>query len=126
MRLLLDTHVVLWQLSGTRELGEGAQEAIARAHRLLFSVVSFAEVGIKVAVGKLCIDGDLHGHVEASGVRILGLTPAHGLAVAGLPVHHRDPFDRLLIAQAVAEDLTMVTADPRFRSYDVPVVDALT
>jgi PIN domain nuclease of toxin-antitoxin system len=126
MRLLLDTHIVLWQLSGTRELGDRTKGIIADASRLLFSVVSFAEVGIKAAVGKLSVTGDLHGHVIASGVGVLGLTPSHGLAVAGLPVHHRDPFDRLLIAQAKADGLTVVTADPRFRSYDVPVVDALT
>ena len=82
MRLLLDTHVVLWQLSGERELSQSA------------------------------------------GVRSLGLAAAHGLAVAQLPTHHRDPFDRLLIAQAMTEGLTLVTADPNFAAYDLPIVAA--
>ncbi|RBY82988.1 type II toxin-antitoxin system VapC family toxin [Geodermatophilus sp. TF02-6] len=125
MRLLLDTYVVLWQASGLRRLGASAQQAIADVSRLLVSVVSFAEVGVKATVGELSLDRDLHAHVVTSGARILPLAPAHGLAVAELPLHHRDPFDRLLIAQAIAEDLTVVTADPRFRAYGVLVVDAL-
>lgn len=124
MKLLLDTHVVLWQLSGDRELSAPAQDAIAGADGLLFSVVSFAEVGIKMSVGKLETPDDLQARVADSGVRTLGLTPAHGLAVSGLPVHHRDPFDRLIIAQAMVERLTVVTADPRFTAYGIQVVEA--
>jgi PIN domain nuclease of toxin-antitoxin system len=79
---------------------------------------------VKSAIGKLTVPGDLREHVVESGMRILGLTPAHGLGVADLPLHHRDPFDRLLIAQARQEGLTVVTADRRFAEYDVPVIDA--
>lgn len=61
-----------------------------------------------------------------AGPRVLGLTPAHGLSVAALPLHHRDPFDRLLIAPASSEDLTLVTADERIAAYDVPTLDPLT
>jgi PIN domain nuclease of toxin-antitoxin system len=124
MRLLLDTHVVLWQLSGSRPLGEHALGAIERASELSISVVSFAEMGIKVAVGKLRVPDGIYEAVLGSGLQIVGLAPRHGLAVAGLPVHHRDPFDRLLIAQAIQEGLTLVTADLRFRQYEVPVIDA--
>ena len=124
MRLLLDTHVVLWQLSGERELSDSAREGIATADDLLFSVVSFAEVGIKAAVGKLDVPDDLSARVADSGVRTLGLSPMHGLAVARLPVHHRDPFDRLIIAQATIEHLTIVTADTRFLAYDIEVLQA--
>ncbi len=124
MRLLLDTHVVLWQLSGERTLAAPAQEAIAAADDLLFSVVSFAEIGIKAAVGKLAIEGDLAARIADSGVRTLGLSPAHGLAVSHLPVHHRDPFDRLIIAQATTERLAVVTADARFQDYDIRVLEA--
>ena len=124
MRLLLDTHVVLWQLSGERELSQSAIAAIAAADDLLFSVVSFAEIGIKAAVGKLVVPPDLKAKITDAGVRSLALAAAHGLAVAQLPTHHRDPFDRLLIAQAMTEGLTLVTADPNFAPYDVPIVAA--
>lgn len=124
MRLLLDTHIVLWQFSATRTLGPRAEEAIKQASELSFSVVSFAEIGVKVAIGKLAVADGLYEEVLRSGLQILGLAPEHGLAVAALPLHHRDPFDRLLIAQAVHEGLTLVTADPRIAQYDIPVIDA--
>jgi PIN domain nuclease of toxin-antitoxin system len=124
VRLLLDTHILLWELAGTRSVGPLAQDAIAHASELTFSVVSFAEIGIKAAVGKLMIPDDLREAVEHSGVRILSLAPDHALAVADLPLHHRDPFDRLLISQARCEGLTVVTADARFADYEVKLVDA--
>jgi PIN domain nuclease of toxin-antitoxin system len=126
VRLLLDTHVVLWQLSGARRLGAHAEAAIAAADELVFSVVSYAEIGIKAAIGKLTVPGDLHAHVLGTGVRLLALSAEHGLAAAELPLHHRDPFDRLLVAQARLDGLTLLTADPRLRAYDVPVLDALS
>jgi PIN domain nuclease of toxin-antitoxin system len=124
VRLLLDTHVVLWQLSGERELSASARDAIAAADDLLFSVVSFAEVGIRASVGKLDVPDDLKARIAVSGVRTLGLSSAHGLAVSELPVHHRDPFDRLIIAQAMIEGLTVVTADARFRAYGIQLLEA--
>ena len=126
MRLLLDTDVVLWQLAGTRELGPRAREAIEEATELAFSVVSFAEIGVKAAVGKLVVPDELHSRIVGTGVRIIGLAADHGLAVAHLPLHHRDPFDRLLIAQAQQERLTLVTADERIAAYDVATLDPLT
>lgn len=126
MRLLLDTHVVLWQLSGVRSLGLRARETIAAAGELAFSVVSFAEIGMKAAIGKLVVPPDLNAHIAGTGVRVLGLSAEHGLAVASLPLHHRDPFDRLLIAQARREGFTLVTADARIHAYDVALLDALT
>jgi PIN domain nuclease of toxin-antitoxin system len=125
VRLLLDTHVMLWQLSGARSLGVRARELIGEATELAFSVVSFAEIGVKAAVGKLEVPGDLHGHVLETGVHVLSLSADHGLAVASLPLHHRDPFDRLLIAQARQDGLTLVTADTRIHAYDVAMVDPL-
>ena len=124
MRLLLDTHVILWQLEGSRPLGHDAEEAVIAASELAFSVVSFAEIGVKVAIGKLLVPADIHDRILDMGVRILNLAPEHGLGVASLPLHHRDPFDRLLIAQARAEGLTIVTADARITAYDVPTVAA--
>ncbi len=124
MRLLLDTHVVLWQLEGTRTVGPRAQRAIEQATELLFSVVSFAEIGVKAAVGKLTVPDDLREHIVESGLRMLGLTADHGLAVARLPLHHRDPFDRLLVAQARTDDLTLLTADARIAEYEVTLISA--
>lgn len=124
MRLLLDTHVVLWQFAGTRPLGPQAERALASATELRMSVVSFAEIGIKASVGKLTVPAGLHDHVTATGVRVLGLSGAHGLRVADLPLHHRDPFDRLLIAQALEDDLVLMTADDRIRAYGVKTLDA--
>jgi PIN domain nuclease of toxin-antitoxin system len=124
VRLLLDTHVVIWQQEGRLDrIGEGT-EAIKTADELLVSVISFAEIGIKAATGKLRMPASLRQSVLDSGARILGLAPEHGLGVAQLPLHHRDPFDRLLISQARSEGLTIVTADPRFEAYDVPLVMA--
>lgn len=124
MRLLLDTHVVLWELAGTRRVSPAAQEALEQATEVLFSVVSFAEIGVKAAIGKLSVPRDLREHVLGSGVQVLRLDADHGLAVADLPIHHRDPFDRLLIAQARSQRLTIISADRRFAAYDVPLVDA--
>jgi PIN domain nuclease of toxin-antitoxin system len=90
----------------------------------LFSAVSFAEIGVKVAAGKLVVPARLTQLVETSGLRVLNLSAAHGLAVAELPMHHRDPFDRLLIAQALTEGLGLVTADRRFAEYSIRVVYA--
>ncbi len=124
MRLLLDTHVVLWQLSGERELGPQAQRVVSEATELAFSVVSFAEIGVKAAIGKLRVPADLDERVIAAGIRVAGLAPAHGLAVGRLPLHHRDPFDRLLVAQAMTEGFTLLSADRQLASYDVAFVDA--
>jgi PIN domain nuclease of toxin-antitoxin system len=125
VRLLLDTHVMLWQLSGERSLGSRARERIAAAAELAFSVVSFAEIGVKAAAGKLVVPNDLHARVVSTGVRLLGLSADHGLAVGTLPLHHRDPFDRLLIVQAQLEGLTLLTANGRIGAYDVAVLDPL-
>lgn len=124
MRLLLDTQVVLWELSGAREIRGRARETIEEATEIAFSVVSFAEIGVKAAVGKLAVPEDLHEHVVRTGLRILGLAPEHGLGVANLPMHHRDPFDRLLISQAREEGLTVITADRRFAEYGISVIEA--
>jgi len=111
-------------MSGARRLRDSARDEIQAAEELLVSVVSFIEIGVKASVGKLTIPKELYDRTTDSGARILGLTPEHGLGVAALPLHHRDPFDRLLISQARHERLSIVTADPQFAAYDVPVVAA--
>jgi PIN domain nuclease of toxin-antitoxin system len=121
VRLLLDTHILLWHQEGRLDRIGHAAEAITAAEELLVSVVSFLEVGIKAATGKLRMPAGLREHVLESGARILNLAPEHGLGMAQLPLHHRDPFDRMLIVQARAEGLTIVTADRVFAAYDVPL-----
>jgi PIN domain nuclease of toxin-antitoxin system len=122
VRLLLDTNVLLWRMHGTPTLNSEARERIDAAEELRVSVISFVEIGVKAATGKLRIPPNIRERVIASGAQILNLAPEHGLDVAALPLHHRDPFDRLLIAQARSEGLTIVTADSHFSAYDVPVV----
>lgn len=124
MRLLLDTHVLLWTFGGTRPLGAHARETIDGAEEIFVSVVSFAEIGVKAAIGKLSIPPSLVDRTIATGIRILGLETRHGLAVARLPPHHRDPFDRLLIAQAAIEDLAFVSADAHAPRYPIRHIDA--
>lgn len=115
---------MLWHLKGGRRLRTEARAAVEGAVELNFSVVSFAEIGVKVAIGKLSVPADIHDRILALGVRILGLSADHGLDVSRLPMHHRDPFDRLLIAQARAERLTVLTADSRFPEYPIKTVVA--
>jgi PIN domain nuclease of toxin-antitoxin system len=122
VRLLLDTHVLLWRMHGTPTLSRDASEKVDAADELVVSAISFVEIGVKAATGKLQIPAGLREYVLDSGARILSLTPEHGLGIAELPPHHRDPFDRLLISQARCEGLTIVTADSHFTRYDVPVV----
>jgi PIN domain nuclease of toxin-antitoxin system len=122
VRLLLDTNILIWRMSGGRKLHARTAERLRGAEEVLVSVVSFVELGVKMSTGKLRLPVDVRRHVLESGARILGLSPEHGLALAELPPHHRDPFDRLLISQALSEGLTILTADHGFQRYDVPVL----
>jgi PIN domain nuclease of toxin-antitoxin system len=122
MRLLLDTHVFLWWRENNPKLGRLARDHIASAELVFVSVVSAWEVAIKMATGKLGIDGSFEAWVGDSGFLRLSDHFRHAEALAGLPLHHRDPFDRMLIAQALVESLVMVTGDRRFEPYGVPVV----
>jgi PIN domain nuclease of toxin-antitoxin system len=120
--ILLDTHVVLWWRANSRRLGTEAREAIAGADVAYVSVVSAWEVAIKVSVGKLRIPGSFEEAIDDSGLSKLPLTFSHAAALAELPFHHRDPFDRMLIVQARQEGLTIVTADRKFEPYDATIL----
>jgi PIN domain nuclease of toxin-antitoxin system len=124
VRLLLDTHVVLRELAEGPSVGPVATASIAAAEDLRVSVVSFVEIGIKASVGKLHVPDRFAERVREAGAELLGLAPEHGLGIADLPLHHRDPFDRLIISQARIEGLTILTADLCFADYDVAVLSA--
>lgn len=125
MRLLLDSHALLWWLDAGPKLGAAARSAIADpSSEVHVSAVSIAELTIKISSGRLTVDGDLAEHVVLNEFRELPLAIAHGSALRDLPWLHRDPFDRLLIAQARVEDLTLVTSDRAMSGYDVPLMAA--
>ena len=127
MRLLLDTHAFLWWVEGAPELGKRARTAIANPeNEVLFSVASGWELAIKLSLGKLRLDQNLGRFIpeqlRLNAFTLLDVRLPHVARVADLPFYHRDPFDRLLAAQALEDDLTIVTTDRIFRKYDVTVV----
>lgn len=120
MRLLLDTHVLLWWMLEHPRLTPDLEALVAdESNTVLVSSVSAIEISTKQQLGKLDVPDDLDEQVGASGFTDLPLTIRHGLAAGRLPLHHRDPFDRLLVAQAQCDDLTLVTADRKLLAYDV-------
>lgn len=123
MTLLLDTHAYLWWLAGDIRLGGDARRAISEPDSEIFvSVASLWEIAIKAGIGRLKADVPaVVAEVEANRFRLLAIDRDHVIILADLPRHHRDPFDRMLIAQARTEELTIVTSDRRFARYDVPV-----
>lgn len=123
-RLLLDTHVFIWWQGGDPRLGEGPKETISRAPVVFVSAASAWEAAIKVGLGRLRLPMSFEDGVESAGFSKLPITFAHAERIAALPRHHSDPFDRLLIAQAQHEGLTLVTHDSAFPEYDVALVMA--
>lgn len=122
MKLLLDTHVWLWMLSTPERLNEGVQEALANPDvELWLSVASAWEVAIKHARGKLPLPSTIEELLDVSvhrlDVRVMVIGLQHALEAARLPPHHNDPFDRLLIAQAKLEGMTLVSADALVQQY---------
>jgi PIN domain nuclease of toxin-antitoxin system len=120
--LLLDTHALLWWLLGQGLSAEATDRIADQQTLVVVSAASIWEAGIKVALGKLEIPGSLPEAVVSEGFEPLGISLAHAEAAGRLPPHHRDPFDRMLVAQAQIERLTIVTRDPAFDRYDVSVV----
>jgi PIN domain nuclease of toxin-antitoxin system len=121
---LLDTHALLWWLFDDPRLGTAAREAVADPLNVVYvSAVSVWEVAIKRAMGKLRAPDDLAVQVDAAGFERLPIGFDHAERVGALPRHHRDPFDRLLVAQAQVEGATLVTGDRALAAYDVPRLD---
>jgi PIN domain nuclease of toxin-antitoxin system len=122
--ILLDTHAFLWWNADDPKLGTAARAAIRDLDTVFVSAATAWEIALKRAKGKLDAAGDVADWIEQNAFRALPIEVAHAVAGADLRPHHRDPFDRLLVAQARLEELTLVTADAQIRRYDVATLDA--
>jgi PIN domain nuclease of toxin-antitoxin system len=124
MKILLDTHAFLWLITGDDRVSADAEKAFLNSeNRLFFSAESFWEICIKKSLGKISLKSGwaqtIQHEMKANSVQWLPIETAHCLEVIGLPFHHRDPFDRMLIAQALAEDMHVMSRDRRFSDYPV-------
>lgn len=118
MRLLLDTQIYIWALAGDRRLKKHARELIQNAEAVFVSIASLWEAAIKASIGKLGADiGLLASNIEASGFIELPIRAMHTVRIQSLPPIHRDPFDRMLVAQAMCETLCLVTVDQDLAKY---------
>jgi PIN domain nuclease of toxin-antitoxin system len=127
MKLLLDTHVFIWWADQPEKLSPAALSALEdEANELLLSVASVWEMQIKIQLGKLKLSLPLKDLIknqqETNDIRVSPVALTHVLALDALPFHHKDPFDRLLIAQSIEEDLTLVTADSQLSAYSVKLL----
>ncbi|VAW43415.1 Death on curing protein, Doc toxin [hydrothermal vent metagenome] len=126
MNLLLDTHTFLWAIGNPSNLSQRAREAIVDGNNIVFvSTATAWEIAIKKEIGKLQIpEGDYLQELELHRFTPLNITTEHALAVEHLPPHYKDPFDRMLIAQAQVEKLMLVTRDKRIKAYAVSLIEA--
>jgi PIN domain nuclease of toxin-antitoxin system len=122
VRLLLDTHVVLWWVMDDDKLTDDVKTRLDAEPGVFVSAASLWEISLKQQAGKLTGPPDLPERILAGGLTALSITPAHGIAAGRLPPIHRDPFDRVLVAQAVVEEMTLVTRDRRVQQYDVALL----
>lgn len=124
MRVLLDTHALLWWLDDDARLGQVARAHLAEpGNDILVSVVSLWEIVIKVRIGKLEADiVDIQRAMDRDGLARLAITPSHLVELARLPIHHRDPFDHLLVAQARCEGAVMISDDRAIPLYPIKVL----
>lgn len=124
MKALLDSHTLLWAFTGDSRLGSTAREALLDDdNALYFSIAALWEIAIKASLGKLTMAVGWHQLIEremaANGIRWLAITPEHCVEVERLPFHHRDPFDRMIIAQALREGMAILGGDSRMDAYGV-------
>ncbi len=125
MNLLLDTHAFLWWLQDNRNLGRESRAAIVDPdNRVFVSAATAWEIAVKRSSGRLEAPGDVGEWIETNGFDALPIEVAHAVASAELPKHHADPFDRLLIAQAVLEGFVLMARDDEIDKYDVEILDA--
>ncbi len=125
MKILIDTHIFLWAIADPRRLSKRFRSELeTQANTIFFSAISVAELMIKSSLGKLEINFDPVAIARETGFELLSFSADAALQLKDLPFHHRDPFDRMLIAQARVERLKIVTKDASFSSYDVPLIAA--
>jgi PIN domain nuclease of toxin-antitoxin system len=124
LKFLLDTHALLWWLADDKRLGSHARRLIEDpANNVIVSMVSLWEIAVKVRIGKLSADvGEIADAIERGGFILIGVERSHLKILAGLPTHHRDPFDHLLIAQAIDQNSTFISDDGHAKYYPVPSI----
>ncbi len=126
MRILIDTHILIWHLEGDEQLSPDRSQIIADpANNVLISIASFWEIAIKSSRGKLSLSRSIEKIVEEiqrSTSSILPIEPEHTIQVAKFPYHHNDPFDRMIIAQAMAENIALMSTDNNFSVYGVKLL----
>jgi PIN domain nuclease of toxin-antitoxin system len=122
MSLLLDTHIALWAITGDVSLGKEFLDRLRTDPDIFLSPVSVWEIAIKQSIGKLPGPADLPERVRDLGFQELLVTHTHAIAAGRLPLHHRDPFDRMLVAQAATEGFTLVSRDQSIALYDVDIL----
>lgn len=126
MSFLLDTHTFLWFLNGSEELSEKAKAIIEDSNQLKYiSIISFWEISIKISLKKLELEvpsKELLIQAIKNGFEILPLTFEHTTGILDLELHHKDPFDRILISQAIAENLKIITKDIQFEKYPISII----
>lgn len=125
MNLLLDTHAFLWAIDNNPQLSKKARDAIIDGENVVFvSAATAWEIAIKKSIGKLKIpNGDYMEELKLHRFTPLDIATEHALTVENLPPYHKDPFDRMLIAQAQVEKLTLITGDPKIKAYPVPIIE---
>ncbi len=124
MRLLLDSQILIWAMVDDPRLRTHVREAMLTAEVVHVSAASIWEIAIKREKGRLTVPDDLIDRVDRAGFESLSVTIEHGWLAGSLPRLHDDPFDRVIVAQAIAEGLTIATSDRRMRDYGVPVIAA--
>ena len=126
MQLLIDTHILIWFLEGNKALAKSRRQIIANSNNDVFiSIASLWEIAIKISLGKLTLGkpfADVIRQIAIENIEILPIAPEHTLQVSVLAFHHRDPFDRIIIAQSQAENLPVMTDDGEFNNYGVKIL----
>ncbi|MEK7573686.1 MAG: type II toxin-antitoxin system VapC family toxin [Patescibacteria group bacterium] len=121
MNCLVDTHIFIWSLNSSRKLSNKAQKILKDPDNNIYvSTASLWEISIKNTAGKLSLKTTLAEMVSLSGFEVIPIMLSHVLQIGKLPLYHKDPFDRMLIAQAKAEKLNLITTDQKIKKYDIP------
>ncbi|MFP4348053.1 MAG: type II toxin-antitoxin system VapC family toxin [Thermodesulfobacteriota bacterium] len=123
MKILIDTHIFLWMLSCPEKLDEKRRYQVeSRANEIFLSSMSIAELMIKHSIGKINIEFDPVEMAEKTGIEIMNFSGADAMFLGSMPLHHKDPFDRMIIAQSLSNGLPVMTDDPKFLAYECKVV----